>query len=68
MLFGFSMGAVAVLHAAADPPDVKAVVAECPYDTYRATMAHHAQLFYGLPRWVPLIPLAIRVAEWRPST
>lgn len=65
VLFGFSMGAVAVLHAAADQPDVKAVVAECPYDTYRDTIAHHARLFYGLPRWVPLMPMAIRVAEWR---
>lgn len=65
VLFGFSMGAVAVLHAAVDQPDVKAIVAECPYDTYRDTIAHHAQLLYGLPRWVPLIPLAIRIAEWR---
>jgi pimeloyl-ACP methyl ester carboxylesterase len=65
VLFGFSMGAVAVLHAAADQPDVKAVVAECPYDTYRDTIARHAKLFYGLPRWLPLIPMAIRIAEWR---
>ena len=64
-LMGHSMGAVAVLLAAADQPDVRVVVVEAPYDTYRASIAHHAKLLYGLPPWVPLIPLAIRAAEWR---
>ena len=62
---GVSMGAVATLRAAAAEPEVRAVVAEAPYDDYRATVAHHARLYYGLPGWVPLIPAAIRVAEWR---
>jgi uncharacterized protein len=65
LLFGVSMGAVAVLRAAAQEPDVRAVVAEAPFDTYRASVAHHAQLLYGLPPWLPLIPVSIRVAEWR---
>jgi pimeloyl-ACP methyl ester carboxylesterase len=65
VLFGVSMGAVAVLRAAAEEPDVKAVVAEAPYDDYRSMAAHHARLYYGLPRWFPLIPAAIAVAEWR---
>lgn len=64
-LMGTSMGAVAVLLAAVDQPDVRALVAEAPYDTYRATVGHHARLLYGLPEWLPLIPLTIRVAEWR---
>jgi pimeloyl-ACP methyl ester carboxylesterase len=62
---GFSMGAVAVLRAAVDQPDVKAVVVEAPYDTYRNNIAHHAWLFYKLPRWVPVIPIAIAFAGWR---
>lgn len=62
---GFSMGAVAVLRAAVDQPDVKAVVVEAPYDTYRDNVAHHAWLFYKLPRWVPVIPTAIAIAGWR---
>ena len=65
VLFGVSMGAVAVLRAAAADPDVRAVVAEAPFDDYRATMAHHARLYYGLPAWLPLVPATIAVAEWR---
>jgi uncharacterized protein len=65
ILMGHSMGAVAVLLAAAGQKDVRAVVVEAPYDTYRNTVAHHARLLYGLPSWVPIIPLAIRAAEWR---
>jgi uncharacterized protein len=65
VLVGHSMGAVAVLLASAGQPDVRAVVAEAPYDTYRHTIAHHARLLYGLPSWVPIVPLSIAVAEWR---
>jgi pimeloyl-ACP methyl ester carboxylesterase len=65
LLMGHSMGAVAVLLAAADQEDLRAVIVEAPYDTYRNTVTHHAKLLYGLPAWVPVIPLAIRAAEWR---
>jgi len=65
VLMGHSMGSVAVLLAAADQQDVRAVIVEAPYDTYRNTIAHHAKLLYGLPSWVPIIPLAIQAAEWR---
>jgi alpha-beta hydrolase superfamily lysophospholipase len=65
VLMGHSMGSVAVILAAADQKDVRAVIVEAPYDTYRATIAHHAKLLYGLPSWVPIIPLAIKAAEWR---
>jgi pimeloyl-ACP methyl ester carboxylesterase len=56
---------VAVLLAAADQTDLRAVIVEAPYDTYRNTVAHHAKLLYGLPSWVPIIPLSIKAAEWR---
>lgn len=65
ILVGHSMGAVAVLRAAADQPDVRAVIAEAPYDTFRETIARHAFLLYRLPRWAPVIPLSIALAEWR---
>lgn len=65
VLIGASMGAVTMLRAAAVEDDVRAVVAEAPFDDYRATVAHHAHLYYGLPGWLPLIPAAIAVAEWR---
>jgi pimeloyl-ACP methyl ester carboxylesterase len=65
VLIGHSMGAVAALRAAAGQPDVRALVVEAPYDTYRGTIARHAELLYGMPRWFPLIPLSIAAAEWR---
>ena len=65
VLMGHSMGAVAVLRAAAGQPDVRAVIVEAPYDTYRANVFHHARLLYGMPRWVPIIPITIAIAEWR---
>jgi uncharacterized protein len=65
VLLGVSMGAVAVLRAAAEEADVRAVVAEAPYDDYRGTVAHHARLYYGVPPWFPLVPAAIAVAELR---
>ncbi len=64
VLVGHSMGAVAALRAAAREPDVRAVIVEAPYDTFRETIARHAEVFYRLPRWVPIIPLSIAVAEW----
>jgi hypothetical protein len=65
VLLGASMGAVSALRAAAEEPDVRAVIAEAPYDDYRRTIAHHARLYYGLPAWLPLLPAAVAVAEWR---
>lgn len=65
VLVGHSMGAVAVLRAAADRADVRAVIAEAPYDTYRGTIAHHAWLLYRMPSWFPVVPLTVAFAEWR---
>lgn len=65
VLMGHSMGSVAVLRAAAGQPDVRAVIVEAPYDNYRANVYHHARLLYGLPSWVPIIPITIAIAEWR---
>ncbi len=65
ILSGVSMGAVAVIRAAADRDDVRAVIAEAPFDSYRGTLIHHARLRLGLPAWVPLLPIAVAIAEWR---
>jgi pimeloyl-ACP methyl ester carboxylesterase len=65
VLVGHSMGAVAVLRAAAGRPDVRAVIAEAPYDTFPDTIAHHAWLLYRMPRWFPVVPLTTRFAGWR---
>lgn len=63
VLVGHSMGAVAALRAAAGRDDVRAVVAEAPFDDYRSTIAHHAWLIYRIPGWLPIVPLAIAGAE-----
>ncbi len=65
VLLGNSMGAVSVLLAAAGRDDVRAVIAEAPFDTYRETVAHHAWLFYRVPHWLPVIPWTIALTEWR---
>jgi pimeloyl-ACP methyl ester carboxylesterase len=65
VLVGHSMGAVAVLLAGAEAKDLRAVIVEAPFDDYRRTIAHHAQLLYGVPGWMPIIPLAIAAAERR---
>jgi len=65
ILSGVSMGAVAVIRAAAEREDVRAVIAEAPFESYRGTVNHHARLRFGLPAWLPLIPIAVAVAEWR---
>lgn len=65
VLMGFSMGAAAALRAGAEEADARGLVLEAPFDTYRDTVAHHGRLFYGLPRWFPLTPVAIALAEWR---
>ena len=49
VLMGFSMGTSAALRAAAAEPDIRAVVLEAPFDTYRETVAHHGWLFYRHP-------------------
>jgi alpha-beta hydrolase superfamily lysophospholipase len=43
VLMGHSMGAVAVLLAAAEATDVRGVIVEAPYDTYRNSVVHHAK-------------------------
>lgn len=65
ILSGVSMGSVAVLLASAGRTDLRGVLAEAPYDTFRDSVAHHAKLLYGMPSWLPLIPMSIALAEWR---
>jgi pimeloyl-ACP methyl ester carboxylesterase len=65
LLVGHSMGAVAVLRAAADQPDVRGVIVEAPYDTFRGTITRHARLLYGMPSWFPVVPITIAFAGWR---
>lgn len=62
---GFSLGTAAVMGAAPDEPDTRAVILEAPFDTARDTIAHHGWLLYRIPHWLPLGRLALAVAGWR---
>jgi pimeloyl-ACP methyl ester carboxylesterase len=65
VFMGFSLGTAAVMGAAPDEPDVRAVVLEAPFDTARGTIAHHGWLLYRIPGWFPLGRLALAIAGWR---
>lgn len=51
VLYGVSMGAAAALLAAAESPDVGAVVADSPFVSLEDTVARHVKLLFGLPRF-----------------
>lgn len=55
-VWGFSLGAAAVLLAAPGIQGLAALIAESPYDTLEHTLAVHWRLMSGLPDW-PVVPL-----------
>jgi len=64
IVWGVSMGATAALLAAADSPDIDAVISDSSFLSLRNTLAHHLRLFLHLPGF----PLADEVAwgiAWR---
>jgi len=48
-LFGISMGAAAALFAAAETPEVSAVISDSSYLNFKDTANHHVRLFFRLP-------------------
>lgn len=60
ILWGVSMGAAAALMAAADSPDVDAVISDSSFLSFRDTVAHHLESFLRLPAF----PLAYEVMYW----
>ncbi|HWN99572.1 MAG TPA: alpha/beta hydrolase [Blastocatellia bacterium] len=49
VLFGISMGAAAALLAAAETPEVAAVISDSSFLTFNDTVDHHVRLFLHLP-------------------
>jgi len=49
VLLGVSMGAVADLLAAAEEPDVSAVISDSAFLTFKDTVSHHVKLFLRMP-------------------
>ena len=57
VLFGISMGAVTALMAAAETPEVAAVISDSAFLSFEDTLAHHVRVFLRLPAF----PLANEV-------
>jgi len=49
VLLGVSMGAVADIMAAAEEPDVSALISDSSFLTFKDTVSHHVRLFLHLP-------------------
>ena len=60
ILWGVSMGAAAALMAAADSPEVAAVISDSAFLSYSDTLKHHLKLFLHLPSF----PIADEVIYW----
>jgi fermentation-respiration switch protein FrsA (DUF1100 family) len=75
ILWGVSMGAAAALLAAADSPEVGAVISDSTFLSFSDTVRHHYYLFRGFARrrwwWFPPLPAfpitdeVIHWAAWR---
>ena len=71
IVWGVSMGAAAALMAAAESPDISAVISDSTFLNYEELILHHYNLFLGIirRRWwwfppLPAFPLAYEVLYW----
>ncbi|MFZ0960152.1 MAG: alpha/beta hydrolase [Terriglobia bacterium] len=60
VVWGVSMGAAAALMAAAESPDISAVISDSSYDSFLAMLRHHFTLFFHLPSF----PIADEAGYW----
>jgi fermentation-respiration switch protein FrsA (DUF1100 family) len=63
-LFGISMGAATALLAAAETPEVAAVISDSSYLNFKDTTDHHVRIFLRLPAF-PLSNETRFLIEWR---
>lgn len=63
-LLGHSMGGATALRAAAQMPEIRAVITEGAYASLADTLAHDFTNLTGLPRF-PFAPLVITLGEWQ---
>lgn len=64
VVWGVSMGAAAALMAAADSPDIDAVISDSSFLSFTDTAIHHLKLFLHLPAF-PIAYEVIYLAAWR---
>jgi fermentation-respiration switch protein FrsA (DUF1100 family) len=64
ILWGVSMGAAAALMAAAESPEVAAVISDSSFLSLRTTIEHHWRLFFHLPSF-PIANEMVYLIAWR---
>lgn len=64
IVWGVSMGAAAGLMAAADSPEISAVISDSSFLSFADTVKHHLKLFLHLPAF-PIAYEVIYLAAWR---
>jgi pimeloyl-ACP methyl ester carboxylesterase len=64
VLFGISMGAATALLAAAETPEVAAIISDSSYLNFKDTSDHHIRLFMHVPAF-PLANEIRALMEWR---
>mgnify|MGYP001584041613 CR=1 FL=1 len=64
IIWGVSMGAAAALMAAADSPDISAVISDSSFLSLSDTVQHHWKLFLPLPAF-PIAHEVIYATAWR---
>jgi fermentation-respiration switch protein FrsA (DUF1100 family) len=64
VLYGISMGAMTALLAAAETPEVAAVISDSSYLNFKDTSDHHIKLFMHVPAF-PLANEVRALMEWR---
>ena len=62
--FGVSMGAAATLLAAAETPELSALIIDSSFLSFESTVAHHFKLYFGLPRF-PIADALITLVRWK---
>ena len=60
VVWGVSMGAASALLAAAESPDIDAVISDSSYDSFMRMLRHHFTLFFHLPGF----PIADEAGYW----
>jgi pimeloyl-ACP methyl ester carboxylesterase len=62
--FGVSMGAAATLLAAAQTPELSALIIDSSFLSFESTVAHHFKLYFGLPRF-PVADALMALVRWK---
>lgn len=63
-VLGISMGAAVAIMGAAQSPDIKAVIADSPFESARRAIEEGFTRVVGLPAF-PFAPITLQIIEWR---